>query len=60
MNTKQLIDAIVANMQTGETLQAAFDAALGDGKYDDMIDLVYKAIRSDSRDKVLLTDLLEK
>lgn len=60
MNTKQLIDAITANMQTGATLQEAFDAVVGDGKYDEMIDLVYKAIRSDNRDKVVFSELLEK
>lgn len=60
MNTKQLIQAIAANMQAGATLQDAFDAVMGVGKYDEMIDLVYKAIRSDSRDKVVLSDLVEK
>jgi len=47
-------------MEAGATLQNAFDAAMGVGKYDKMIDLVYKAIRSDSRDKVVLSDLMEK
>ena len=60
MNTKQLIQAIAANVEAGATLQDAFDAAMGDGKYDEMIDLVLKAIRSDSRDKIVLSDLLEK
>lgn len=60
MNTKQLIQAIAANIEAGATLQDAFDAAMGDGKYDEMIDLVLKAIRSDSRDKIVLSDLLEK
>lgn len=60
MNTKQLIQAIAANMEAGATLQDAFDAAMGAGKYDEMIDLVLKAIRSDSRDKIVLSDLLEK
>lgn len=60
MNTKQLIQAIAANMEAGATLQDAFDAAMGVGKYDEMIELVYKAIRSDSRDKVVLSDLMEK
>ena len=60
MNTKQLIQAIAANVEAGATLQDAFDAAMGDGKYDEMIDLVLKAIRSDSRDRIVLSDLLEK
>jgi len=60
MNTKELIQAIAANIQAGATLQDAFDAAMGAGKYDEMIDLVYKAIRSDSRDKVVLSELVEK
>lgn len=60
MNTKQLIQAIAANVEAGATLQDAFDAAMGEGKYDEMIDLVLKAIRSDSRDRIVLSDLLEK
>ena len=60
MNTKQLIQAIAANIEAGATLQDAFDAAMGEGKYDEMIDLVLKAIRSDSRDRIVLSDLLEK
>ena len=60
MNTKQLIQAIAANVEAGATLQDAFDATMGEGKYDEMIDLVLKAIRSDSRDRIVLSDLLEK
>ena len=60
MNTKQLIQAIAANVEAGATLQDAFDAAMGEGKYDEMIDLVLKAIRSDSRDKIVLSELVEK
>lgn len=52
--------AIIANMQAGKTLEDAFNAVLGDNKYDQMLTDIYQALRNKSRDKVLLSDYTEK
>jgi hypothetical protein len=52
--------AIIANMQAGKSLEEAFNAVLGDNKYDEMVADLYQALCSKSRDKVLLSDYTEK
>lgn len=57
---KAISQAIIANMQAGKTLEEAFDAVLGANKYDEMVTDIYQALRNKSRDKVLLSDYVEK
>lgn len=58
--TKQISLAIIANIQAGKTLEDAFNAVLGENKYDEMITDLYQALRNQSRDKLLLSDFVEK
>ena len=52
--------AIIANMQAGKSLEEAFNAVLGNNKYDEMVADIYQALRNKSQDKVLLSDYVEK
>lgn len=58
MNTRQLIDAITANMQTGATLTDAMEAAMGCEQYDKMVALLLGAIQQ-GRDKVMVNEIIE-
>jgi len=58
MNTKDLIQAIAANMEAGVTLTDAMEAALGCEQYDKMIAVLLGAIQA-GRDKVTLSEIVE-
>lgn len=58
MNTKQLIQAIVANMQAGATLTDAMEAALGCEQYDRIVAVLLRAIQQ-GRDKVTFEEIME-
>lgn len=58
MNTKQLIQAIAANMQAGANLTDAMEATLGYEQYDRMVTVLLRAIRQ-GRDKVTLNEIIE-
>lgn len=58
MNTKQLIQAIAANMQAGANLTDAMEAALGCEQYDRMVTVLLGAIQA-GRDKVTLSEIME-
>jgi len=58
MNTKQLIQAIAANMEAGATLDDAMEAAMGCDQYDKMIAVLLGAIQA-GRDKVTLSEIVE-
>ena len=58
MNTKQLIQAIAANMQAGANLTDAMEAALGCEQYDRMVVVLLGAIQQ-GRDKVTLNEIVE-
>lgn len=57
MNTKQLIQAIAANMQTGTTLTDAMEQAMGCEQYDKMVAVLLGAIQQ-GRDKVTLNEII--
>lgn len=57
MNTKQLIQAIAANMEAGATLTDAMEAALGCEQYDKMVAVLLEAIQA-GRDKVTLDKVI--
>lgn len=57
MNTKQLIQAIAANMKAGATLTDAMEAALGCEQYDKMVAVLLEAIQA-GRDKVTLEKVI--
>lgn len=57
MNTKQLIQAIAANMEAGATLTDAMEAALGCEQYDKMVAVLLEAIQA-GRDKVILDKVI--
>ena len=57
MNTKQLIQAIAANMEAGATLTDAMEAALGCKQYDKMVTVLLEAIQA-GRDKVTLDKVI--
>ncbi len=57
MNTKQLIQAIAANMEAGATLTDAMEAALGCEQYDKMVAVLLEAIQA-GRDKVTLEKVI--
>lgn len=59
MNSKQLVEAIVANMEAGDCLYDAYEAALGSGSYDRMLETLYHAFMQ-GRDKITISELLEK
>ena len=58
MNTKQLIQAIAANMQAGTTLTDAMEQAMGCEQYDRMVALLLGAIQQ-GRDKIMLNEIME-
>ena len=58
MNTKQLIQAIAANMEAGANLTGAMEAALGCEQYDKMVAVLLGAIQQ-GRDKVMLNEIVE-
>jgi hypothetical protein len=57
MNTKQLIQAIAANMEAGATLTDAMEAALGCEQYDKMVTVLLEAIQA-GRDKITLEKVI--
>jgi hypothetical protein len=57
MNTKQLIQAIAANMEAGATLTDAMEAALGCEQYDKMVAVLLEAIQA-GRDKITLEKVI--
>lgn len=57
MNSKQLIQAIAANMEAGATLTDAMEAALGCEQYDKMVAVLLEAIQA-GRDKVTLEKVI--
>lgn len=57
MNTKQLIQAIAANMEAGATLTDAMEAALGCEQYDKMVEVLLEAIQA-GRDKITLEKVI--
>ena len=58
MNTKQLIEAIAANMEAGACLYDAYEAVLGQGSYDRMLESLYHAFMQ-GRDKIMINEVLE-
>lgn len=58
MNTKQLIQAIAANMHAGATLTDAIEQAMGCEQYDRMVAVLLGAIQQ-GRDKVMLNEIME-
>lgn len=58
MNTKELIQAIAANMEAGANLTDAMEAALGCEQYDKMVAVLLGAIQQ-GRDKVTLNEIVE-
>lgn len=58
MDTKQLIQAIAANMQVGATLTDAIEQAMGCDQYDRMVAVVLGAIQA-GRDKIMLNEIVE-
>jgi hypothetical protein len=58
MNTKQLVKAIAANMEAGNCLYDAYEAVLGQGSYDRMLEALYHAF-GQGRDKITINDLFE-
>lgn len=58
MNTKQLIQAIAANMKAGANLTDAMEAAMGCEQYDRMVAVVLRAIQQ-GRDKVTFDEIME-
>jgi hypothetical protein len=57
VNTKQLIQAIAANMEAGATLTDAMEQALGCEQYDKMVAVLLEAIQA-GRDKVTLEKVI--
>ena len=57
MNTKQLVQAIAANMEAGATLTDAMEAALGCEQYDKMVAVLLEAIQA-GRDKITLEKVI--
>lgn len=43
MDSKQLIEAIAANMEAGQCLFDAYESVLGKGSYDRMLEALYHA-----------------
>jgi hypothetical protein len=58
VNTKQLIQAIAANMEAGATLTDAMEAAMGCEQYDRMVAVLLRAIQQ-GRDKVTFNEIME-
>lgn len=58
MNTRQLVEAIAANMEAGNCLYDAYEAVLGRGSYDRMLEALYHAFMQ-GRDKIMINEILE-
>lgn len=58
MNSKQLIEAIAANMEAGDCLYDAYEAVLGKGSYDRMLEALYHAFM-EGRDKIMINEVIE-
>lgn len=58
MNTKQLVEAIAANMEAGACLYDAYEAVLGKGSYDKMLEALYHAFVA-GRDKIMINEVME-
>ncbi len=58
MDSKQLIEAIAANMEAGDCLYDAYEAVLGKGSYDRMLEALYHAFMQ-GRDKIMINEILE-
>ena len=58
MNTKQLIEAIAANMEAGDCLYDAYEAVVGKGSYDRMLEALYHAFVQ-GRDKIMINEVME-
>jgi len=58
VNTKQLIQAVAANLEAGATLDDAMEAAMGCDQYDKLIAVLLGAIQA-GRDKVMLNEIME-
>lgn len=58
MNSKQLVEAIVANMEAGANLTDAMEQALGCEQYDRMVAVLLGAIQA-GRDKVTISEIME-
>jgi hypothetical protein len=59
VNTKQLIDAIAANMEAGNSLFDAYEHVLGQGSWDVMLKALYDAFQLGS-DKILFQNLIRE
>lgn len=57
MNTKQIIEAIAANMEAGNSLYDAYEHVLGEGSWDVMLQSLYTALQKNC-DKVMFQDLI--
>lgn len=58
MDSKQLIEAIAANMEAGDCLYDAYEAVLGKGSYDRMLEALYHAFMQ-GRDKIMINEVIE-
>lgn len=58
MNSKQLVEAIAANMEAGDCLYDAYEAVLGQGSYDRMLEVLYHAFMQ-GRDKIMINEVME-
>ena len=58
MNSKQLVEAIAANMEAGNCLYDAYEAVLGQGSYDRMLEALYHAFMQ-GRDKIMINEVME-
>lgn len=57
MNSKQLVEAIAANMEAGACLYDAYEAVLGQGSYDRMLEALYHAFMQ-GRDKIMINEVM--
>lgn len=57
MNTKQLVEAIAANMEAGSCLYDAYEAVLGRGSYDRMLEALYHAFVQ-GRDRITISEIV--
>lgn len=57
MNTKQLVEAIAANMEAGNCLYDAYEAVLGHGSYDRMLEALYHAFVQ-GRDRITISEIM--
>lgn len=59
MNTKQIIEAIAANMEAGNSLYDAYEHVLGEGAWDVMLRSLYDAFQHGS-DKITFQQLIKE